>query len=142
MKLRRHVDRGRPGVVLLLAVVMVGTCGFCLSLLVTSQVRARQVELRAERRGQADWLAQSALELGAARSLANPNYVGEVWEPSPEYLAQHCRATARITLRPDLARPGRKILAVTVAIGAADQPPLEVEKALLLPVRASTGGNP
>ncbi len=73
----------------------------------------RHSELRgAERRLQAEWLAESALDRAVARLAAEPDYRGETWSIPAESLNGRAAAAVRIEVRPAPDQPEHRVLSV------------------------------
>lgn len=95
---RRDESRARRGAVL----VAVMICLLLISLLTASlvaNVAAQRRQLRQEEQNlQAEWLAESALELAAARLAGEAAYAGETWNVAAEDLggAQAATVTIRV----------------------------------------------
>ena len=71
----------------------------------------RHSELRAaERRLQAEWLAESALDRAAARLMADAGYRGETWAVPAEDLGGRDGGSVRIEVRPVPDHPDRRIV--------------------------------
>ena len=107
---RSHSPGRRRGIVAAALVVAL----FVLVLLAGGLLRvawARHSELRAsERRLQAEWLAESALDRAAARLGADPEYSGETWSVPAADLGGRDGASVRIEIRPVPDRPDRRVI--------------------------------
>jgi type II secretory pathway pseudopilin PulG len=75
--------RGLVSVVILIGLIIVGL--ICAGLLKVAIARRAEV-LMEERRLQANWLAESALDRASARLADSEAYAGETWEIGPEEL--------------------------------------------------------
>ncbi|HEY2159042.1 MAG TPA: hypothetical protein VGH33_25665 [Isosphaeraceae bacterium] len=102
--------RPRSGFVAAVAVVVL----FLLVLLGGGLLRVvwmRHADLRgAERRLQAEWLAESALDRASARLAADSGYRGETWNIPAERLNGRDAATVLIEVRPVPDHPDRRAL--------------------------------
>jgi hypothetical protein len=102
--------RRKSGFVAAVAVVVL----FLLVLLGGGLLRVvwlRHSDLRgAERRLQAEWLAESALDRGSARLAAEPGYRGETWNIPSERFNGRDAASVLIEVRPVPGHPDRRIL--------------------------------
>lgn len=102
---RPHAAGRRRGIVAAALVVAL----FVLILLAGGLLRvawARHSERRAaERRLQAEWLAESGLDRAAARLAADRDYRGETWAVPPEDLGGRDAGAVRIEVRPVPDRP-------------------------------------
>lgn len=94
----RPTDRPRRGMLSVAVLV----CLLILTLIAGAILRAgaaHREEIRAaERRLQADWLAEAGLRRGAARLAADPGYTGETWDIPARELDSADDATVAITV--------------------------------------------
>ncbi len=85
----------------------------------------RHSDLRAaERRLQAEWLAESGLDRASARLAADPNYPGETWTIPAERLGGRDAATVLIEVRPSPGHADRRVVRAR-----ADYPTAEPRRA-------------
>lgn len=71
----------------------------------------RHNDLRAaERRLQAEWLAESALDRASARLAADPKYAGETWNVPAERLGGRDAGSVRIEVTPAPGHPDRRVV--------------------------------
>jgi hypothetical protein len=86
---------------------------FVLALLGGGLIRVvwlRHGDLRAaERRLQAEWLAESAIDRAAARLDADPTYAGETWTIPADRLGSRDGASVRIDVAPVPDHPDRRL---------------------------------
>jgi Tfp pilus assembly protein PilV len=103
------------------ALLAVMICLIAVSVLVVGWFKSaafeRQQVRAAERRLQADWLAEAAVNRAAALLDQNPNYAGETWNLSAAELAASDAAAIEIRVAPETDRPERRSIQV-----AADFP--------------------
>jgi hypothetical protein len=108
----RPTNRRRSGFVAAVAVVIL----FLLVLLGGGLLRVvwlRHSDLRgAERRLQAECLAESGLDRASARLAADPAYHGEIWSIPADRLNARDAAAVRIEVLPTPDHPGRRVLRV------------------------------
>jgi hypothetical protein len=84
-----------------------------LSGLLVESIIARQRQMRAEdRRAQAEWLAESAVERGAAHLRKDADFKGETWNVPAEELSQTKPGVATIRVEPVESLPRRRKLLV------------------------------
>jgi Tfp pilus assembly protein PilX len=85
----------------------------------------RHSDLRAaERRLQAEWLAESALDRASARLSDDPNYTGETWNVPADRLGGRDSATVLIEVKPSPGRADRRVVRAR-----ADYPKAEARRA-------------
>ncbi|WZO99926.1 hypothetical protein EP7_001544 [Isosphaeraceae bacterium EP7] len=113
---------GRPAMIAVPAMVcLVLTLMLAASLLRTG-LAAREVTREAERRLQADWLAEAGLERASARLAASEDYRGETWTLSPEDMGGADAGRVTIAIEEAGDRPGltlAKVVAEFPAGGAS-----------------------
>jgi hypothetical protein len=81
----------------------------------------RHGDLRAaERRLQAEWLAESALDRAAARLADDPSYAGETWNIPADRLGGRDDATVRIEMRPSPGHADRRVIRARADYPAAE----------------------
>jgi hypothetical protein len=73
----------RRGAALVTAIVALAIVGAVSASMLSSAVRRREHWQLAERRAQADWLLHSGIQRAVARRTAEPQYIGENWQPLP-----------------------------------------------------------
>ncbi len=97
--------RRRPGFViipvLLCFVLITLICGAQLKITIAQ----REQIVADERRLQAEWLVESALDRAAARLAGSPEYAGETWSIAAEELGTRWPGAATIQVEKDKARP-------------------------------------
>ena len=108
--IRRPTDRPRRG--MLTVVVLV--CLLVLTLIAGAILRAgsahREDQRAAERRLQAEWLAEAGLQRAAARLAADPGYTGETWEIPARELGSADDATVTIAVEKPGGDPKRRTI--------------------------------
>ncbi len=81
----------------------------------------RHNDLRAsERRLQAEWLAESALDRAAARLAADRDYAGETWAVPADRLGGRDAASVRIEITPSPGHPDRRVVRARADYPAAE----------------------
>lgn len=77
--------------------------------LLVQSIVARQRQLRREeQRAQCQWLAESAVERGAARLKRDAEYAGETWHVTAEELATEKAGLVKIQVEPVEGSPNRR----------------------------------
>jgi type II secretory pathway pseudopilin PulG len=89
----------------LVALVILGLLSVALVRLAATERKRSRMD---ERRLQADWLAESALERASARLQADPDYTGETWEPSADELGGRDAGSVTIAVEAVEGHPGRR----------------------------------
>ena len=109
---KSQISANRRGAVLVSVLVCLLVVVMLVGLLVESII-ARQRQMRAEdQRAQAEWLAESAVERGAALLRKDAQYKGETWNVAPEELGHAKAGVALIRVEPVEDSPGRRKLIV------------------------------
>jgi hypothetical protein len=126
---RLRVRRRRRGVVLAAALACVFVTVLLSAALASSALhRHRQLKLQ-ERQLQAEWLAQSALGLAAARLKADADYAGETWTAAAADLESRLTGRAVISVAKLENGGGHR---VTIEVIYPDDPVdrIRIEKAI------------
>lgn len=106
---RSNRRRGLTSVVALIALVIIALV--CAAILKVGL--SRRVDLAGtERRLQADWLAESALDRASSRLALAPDYGGETWTIPAEDLGGRGPASVVIRVEPVADRPDRRRVVV------------------------------
>ncbi len=101
--------RGLTSVAALIALMIIALV--CAAILKVGLARRSDV-MAAERRLQADWLVESALDRASARLARSPDYPGETWEIPAEAFGGRGAASVTIRVEPVADAPGRRRVAV------------------------------
>jgi hypothetical protein len=114
---------------------------FVLALLGGGLIRVvwlRHGDLRAaERRLQAEWLAESALDRAAARLNDDANYAGETWTIPAERLGSRDGGSVRIVVDPVPDHPDRRVVRARADFPADGPRRVRHSRSLTITVRPS-----
>jgi len=116
----RRGSRTRRGIALVPAMV----CLLLVGLLLTASLKmARTQKLaahEAEKRAQAEWLAESGLSRAVARLVADKKYTGETWKVPGEALAGRAEARVEIAVEPLAEKSGKRRIRVQASYPAGE----------------------
>jgi Tfp pilus assembly protein PilV len=131
---RIALRRERHGFVLLAVMI----CLIAVSVLVVGWFKSaafeRQQVRAAERRLQADWLAEAAVNRAAALLDKNANYAGETWNLSAVELAASDAAAIEIRVAPVTDRPERRSIHVAADFPADSLRKVRVTKEIVVDI--------
>ena len=105
--------------------------------LVRAMTSRRRAAASDERRAQAVWLAESALDRAAARVGAEEEYRGETWEVASDQLGGRGAGRVVITVTGDEGADARVVKAVAVYPAQSETPARETRE-----IQIDTGGKP
>lgn len=134
-----HADRRRGLVIIPAIVALVVVTIFC-GVLLNQMATYRRVIRAEERRMQAEWLAESALQRASARLESDRSFRGETWVVPPEDLDGHS-ATATIVVEPVEGKPDRRRLRVEAVHPREGELRARITRTLELNLRPDTPGD-